>query len=190
MIMINAFDNTITKGMLQAEKKILKTRLTHPWSPTLTVAILTLSPWKAKLSALRNHRDNSHVVTKILQKIKKFPGQPIPIQTDSNESKTIYSNFYDAKKYLKNTKKNAQQIRQEHLQIRSYEAACIGNYKLERYIRTLIYIENQIQIHKQLGSYVKKNQMSSMSQIDIPTDPNINWNCTPKDYPSIINGKL
>ena len=98
--------------MLQAENKIFKTSLTHPWSPTLTVAILTLSLWKVKLSALRNHRDNSYVVTKILQKIKNFPGQPIPVQTDSHESKTIYSNFHDAKKYIKNTKKNAQQIRQ------------------------------------------------------------------------------
>ena len=103
MIMINALDNTITKGILQAEKKILKTRLTQPWSPTPVVDILTLSLWKVKLSALRNHRDNSNVVTKIPKKIKTFPGQPIPIQTDSNESKTIYSNFYDAKKYLKNT---------------------------------------------------------------------------------------
>ena len=146
------------------------------------MAILTLSLWKVKLSTLRNHRDNSHVVTKILKKIKTYLGQSIPTQTDSNESKTIYSNFNDAKKCLKNTKKNAQKIRQKHLQVRSDEAACIGNDKLARYIRTLISIESQIQIHKQLGSYAKKNQMSSMSQIAIPTDPQINWNCIPKHY--------
>ena len=104
-------------------KKYFKNPLTHPWSPILAVAILTLSLWKVKLSALRNHRDNSHVVNKILKKIKTYPGQPIPTQTYSNESKTIYSNFYDAKKYLK-TQKNAQQIRQEYLQVRSDETAC------------------------------------------------------------------
>ena len=71
------------------------------------------------MSALRNHRNDSHVVTKLLKKIKKFPGQPIPVQIDSHESKTIYSNFHDAKTDLKNTKKCAQQIRQEHLQARS-----------------------------------------------------------------------
>ena len=107
MIMINALDNTIIKGMFQTENKILITLFTHPWSPTLDVAILTLSLLKVKMSALRNHRNDSHVVTKLLQKIKKFPGQPIPVQIDSHESKTIYSNFHDAKTDLKNTKKYA-----------------------------------------------------------------------------------
>ena len=43
MIMINKLDATITKGMFQVKNKIIKTRFTHPWSPTLAVAILTLS---------------------------------------------------------------------------------------------------------------------------------------------------
>ena len=64
------------------------------------------------------------------KKIKKFPGQPTPEQTDSCESKLTYSKFQVAKKNLKQTKKNAQQIRQDHLQTRSEEAACIGNHKL------------------------------------------------------------
>ena len=112
------------------------------------------------------------------------PGQPIPIQIDSQESKTIYSTFNDAKKYLNTTKENSQQMRQYHLQGRSEEATCIGNQKLSRYIRTLISIENKIQIHKQIGSYIKKNLMSGISQMSIPKDPNVNWNIIPKDYPS------
>ena len=136
------------------------------------------------MSTLRNNHEKSDFVTKLLQKIKDFPGQPIPVQTNSCESKAIYSNFKDTKKNLKQTKNNAQQIRQEHLQARSEEAAYIGNHKLSRYIRTLISIENQIQINKQLGSCVKKKQLSSISQISIPTDTNINWNRIPKDYPS------
>ena len=79
MVMINNIDATITKGIIQAENKIIKTRFTYPWSPTLTVAILTLSLWKVKISALRNNHDKSDVVTKILQKIKEFLGQPIPV---------------------------------------------------------------------------------------------------------------
>ena len=99
MIMINILNTTITKGILQAENKITKNRFTHPWSPTLTVAILTLSLRKVKMTALRNNHEKSHVVTKLLHKIKEFPGQPIPVQTDSCESKLIHSNFQDAKKY-------------------------------------------------------------------------------------------
>ena len=133
------------------------------------------------MSTLQNNHEKSDVVTKLLQKIKDFPGQPIPVQTDSCESKTIYSNFKDTKKNLKQTKNNTQQIRQEHLQARSEEAACIGNHNFSLYTRTLISIENQIQIHKQLGSYVKKKQLSSISQISIPTDTNIDWNRIPKD---------
>ena len=79
MIMINELDNTITKGMIQAENEILKNHFTQPWSQTLVVAISTLSSWKVKLSVIRNYRNNSHGVTKLLQKIKKLPGQPIPV---------------------------------------------------------------------------------------------------------------
>ena len=57
------------------------------------------------MSALRNNRDNSHVDTKLLQKIRKFPGQPILVQTESHESKTIYSNFQDGKTYLNTQRK-------------------------------------------------------------------------------------
>ena len=45
------------------------------------------------MSTLRNNHEKSDFVTKLLQKIKDFPGQPIPVQTDSCENKAIYSNF-------------------------------------------------------------------------------------------------
>ena len=93
MPLINKLDNIITKGKIRAEKKITKNRYTHPWSPSLAVAILTLSLWKAKISALRNSRDKQHVVNKLLKKIKSFPGRSIAIQIYSHESKKYTPNL-------------------------------------------------------------------------------------------------
>ena len=93
MPMINELYNINTKGMIQVETKIATDRYTHPWSPSLVVVILPISLWKTNISALRNSRDKLDVVNKLLNKIKSFPGKPIPIQIESQESKTIYSKF-------------------------------------------------------------------------------------------------
>ena len=93
MPMINELYNINTKGMIQVETKIATNRYTHPWFPSLVVVILPISLWKTNISALRNSRDKLDVVNKLLNKIKSFPGKPIPIQIESQESKTIYSKF-------------------------------------------------------------------------------------------------
>ena len=74
MIMINTIDDIITKAMIQTETKIKKTGYTHPWSPSLVVAILTVPLWKVKLSTLHNGQDIQDVVNKILKSIKLFSG--------------------------------------------------------------------------------------------------------------------
>ena len=60
-------------------------------------------------------------MNKLLKKIKSLPGRSIAIQIYSHESETIYSKFKVVKKYLNTTKKDSQQISQDHLQALSEE---------------------------------------------------------------------
>ena len=53
---VNEIDEIITKGMLLAEKSIRFHRSNHPWSPTLTKAILDVQFWKTKISIVLNKK--------------------------------------------------------------------------------------------------------------------------------------
>ena len=50
---INELDDIITSGMLMSERKIKKKLDQHPWSRTLTNAILEVILWKLINSKLR-----------------------------------------------------------------------------------------------------------------------------------------
>ena len=51
---LNQVDYLITKGMLFSEYKIKFSKFTHLWSPTLAVAILSVSIFKPHLSSVKN----------------------------------------------------------------------------------------------------------------------------------------
>ena len=57
------------------------------------------------------------------------------------------------------------------------------NYKLAKYTRNLISIENQIIVHRQIVSFSHTIKQSGISQLSIPTDPKIDWNRIPKAFP-------
>ena len=82
IIKINRIDELIITGMIQSEEQIKKSKFTHPWSPTLTISILTVTLWKLKFTAVTNNKDNHHTILKIFNQI---------IDIDDNN---IYSNEY------------------------------------------------------------------------------------------------
>lgn len=86
-------------------------------------------------------------------------------------------------KYLNLTEKNTLNFHQDHLNDRLEEAAAIGNHKVAKYIRTLISITNQILIHRQIGYFMNITKQSKISQLAIPTDPKLDLNRIPKEYP-------
>ena len=90
------------------------------------------------------------MVQKLVTKILSFDDQPIPTNTESNDITYILSELKRPSKESKEIKRNAKSIRQLHLISRAQEADIIGNTKLAFYIRQLITIEKQMEIHKSI----------------------------------------
>ena len=89
-------------------------------------------------------------------------------------------------KESKEIKRNAKSIRQLHLIFRAQEADIIGNTKLAFYIRQLITIEKQIEIHKRIHYLTSTQANNNIPSIAIPKDETLNWNNIPKTMPKEI----
>ena len=67
---INNIDEMMTKGMLKAEQQIKIRGKLHPWSPTLTNAILELHIWKIIMSEIKNKTNKQTKIKMIIEKQK------------------------------------------------------------------------------------------------------------------------
>ena len=136
---------------------------------------------KVKVLAIKNNTNKLHVVNALLKNIS--PTKKTQTQTNTQDTIIIYANLRIAMKYLNLTKKNTLNFHQDHLNDRLEEAAAIGNLKVAKHIRTLISITNQILIHRQIGYFVNITKQSKISQLAIATDPELDLNRIPKEYP-------
>ena len=89
-----------------------------------------------------------------------------------------------AKKQLRKIQKNATEFRVDHLKKLAEEAEEEENYAHARYLRNLISIESQQQMHAVIRSYTKDKVNSSLTYIDVPKDYPKNWNDVPKYLPA------
>ena len=136
---------------------------------------------KVKVLAIKNNTNKLHVVNALLKNIS--PTKKTQTQTNTQDTIIIYANLRIAMKYLNLTEKNTLNFHQDHLNDRLEEAAAIGNLKVAKHIRTLISITNQILIHRQIGYFMNITKQSKISQLAIPTDPELDLNRIPKEYP-------
>ena len=81
---INRIDEFITIGMIQREKGTKKSKLTHPCSPILEIALLTVTLWKSKFTAVINNKGNHHTVLKTFNKIIDINDNNTFINIESN----------------------------------------------------------------------------------------------------------
>ena len=89
-----------------------------------------------------------------------------------------------ANKHLRKIQKNATEFRVDHLKKLAEEAEEEENYAHARYLRNLISIESQQQMHAVIRSYTKDKVNSSLTYIDVPKDYPKNWNDVPKHLPA------
>ena len=52
-----------------------------------------------------------------------------------------------------------------------------------RYLRMLIFIETQVEIHSTIRKFKTRNGQSNINYIDIPKDTSMDWNEIPKKLP-------
>ena len=58
-----------------------------------------------------------------------------------------------------------------------------GNIEHARYLRMLIFIETQVEMHSTIRKFKTKNGQSNITYIDIPKDTSMDWNDIPKTLP-------
>ena len=80
-------------------------KFTHPWSPTLTISILTVTLWKLKFTAVTNNKDNHHTILKIFNQIIDIDDNNITLNIESKEKKYTQIKLKLAFKQLKHIKK-------------------------------------------------------------------------------------
>ena len=66
---------------------------------------------------------------------------------------------------------------------RVQEADIIGDTKLDFYIRQLIILEKQIEIHKRIHYLTPTKANNKIQSIGTPKDETLDWNNTPNKFP-------
>ena len=135
---LNEIDQLITKGMLFSEYKIKFPKFTHPWSPILAVAILSVSIFKLYLSSVKNTVIKTTIIDRLYDKLLSYDTPNLPPKLDTDDKEIINNKLKEAFKNLTSIKRNASKYRQDHLQARVEEADLVGNDKLSYYIRRLL----------------------------------------------------
>ena len=96
---LNLVDQFITKGMLFLEYKIKFSKFTHPWSPTLAVAIVSVSIFKVHLSSVKNKVCKTTLIDRLHKQILSYDIPHPPSKLETNYKKNIINK-------LKQTSKN------------------------------------------------------------------------------------
>ena len=103
-----------------------------------------------------------------------------PTNIYCNNIKQISKYFRESKTYLKDTKREATNHREVHLNQLTDEEYVLGNIKHTRYLCSLITIKQQAAIQRKTQSFKKVNDKSGLKEIAIPKDKTINWNTMSK----------
>ena len=184
LIMINRIDETITTGVIQSEERIKKSKFTHPQPPNLAIAILTVTLWKLKLTAITNNKEHHQKVQKMFNKIIDVDDCNKLLHIESKEKKYIQNELKLTFKQLKNIKRHSALFRREHLMLRADEEKLTGNKTLESYIRQIIKIEEQIENHRKIKNITASSINNNIQSIAIPKDKTIYWNTIQKKIPN------
>ena len=84
---------------------------------------------------------------------------------------------------MKQIQRNATHHRKKYLQQKSDEEEIKGNIEHARYLRMLIFIETQVEMHSTIRKFKTKNGQSNITYIDIPKDTSMDWNDITKTLP-------
>ena len=75
-----------------------------------------------------------------------------------------------AKKSLTTIQRDAIYHREKYLQQKADDEEIKGNIEHARYLRMLIFIETQVEMHSTIRKFKTKNGQSNITYIDIPKD--------------------
>lgn len=166
----NKCDEQHILGMLAAEKKTCKVKL-HPWSPKFSKAVETKNFWKIMLTMKRHHvrLDHKAIVW----------GESLGISNVNNLSiQFINSKLREAQKNLREIKKEAVKLREDHLrELLQLTQDAANDRNHEKRLRILIRAHEKKYYYRKIQHILKPQQRSGLSHVLVPED------MQPNQYP-------
>jgi len=96
----------------------------------------------------------------------------------------VINYFRKAKSSLMQNQREAKHHREKYLQQKADEEEIRGNMEHARYLRMLIFIETQVEMHSIIRKFKTRHGQSNITYIDIPKDTSMDWNEIPKNIPT------
>ena len=84
---------------------------------------------------------------------------------------------------MKQTQTDATNHREKFLQHKADEEKVKGNMEHTRYLKMLIFIETQVEMHSTIRKSKTRNGQSNITYIDISKDTSMDWNEIPITLP-------
>ena len=173
----NDLDKLTTKGMLALEGKIRKIQNHYPWSSILKKSMLEVSLWTFVISKIKNEVSKEMQIQRIVTQLEAPP------ILERHSIKMAVNNLRIAKKFLKQIQTDATNYREKFLQHKVDEKEIKGNMEHTRYIKMLIFIKTQKEMHSTIRKFKTRNGQNNITYIDIPKDMSMDWNEIPKTLP-------
>ena len=161
MIQIDNTDNTLTRGMIKAEKTLKVDLHISPWSIPLRNRIKCLSYWRLTISQLLIKV--SHIV-RLQKKATQLPlSYDVPISTVTE----AYAKIRTSRKKLRQMISQSSKLQQQHLIARAIALELNGDQKQGETIKQLITIEHRRFLYAAIKYHFNPPNRSSLSKIKI-----------------------
>ena len=139
-------DREVTAAMLKAKDRCRYNRKHDAWSPKLIERCLKLKYWSIKMKETRTNKDMSHVLDPIAEKYEDLlDGELV---TDEEE---IKNRWLEAKSEMKEAKKRAIELRDEHLAELAKAKAIQNNVTAEAAIKQI----RQTEMTRRMFAYLQ-----------------------------------
>ena len=126
--------------------------------------MLEVSLWTFVISEIKNEVSKEMQIQRIVTQLEAPP------ILERHSIKMAVNNLRIAKKFLKQIQTDATNHREKFLQQKVDKEEIKGNMEHERYLRMLIFIETQVEMHSTIRKLKTINGQINITYIDIPKE--------------------
>jgi len=157
---LDAIDDTLTKILIRSDKQCRPLSST-PWSPTLQKAYLIHRYWSLTFTAKKTERDLSSSLKSIAQRLP-------PDALDASPDISLTAKLRKAQKELKAAKREADKLRQLHLEALLNKAILDNQQKRTKALTYLIRAERNRLCYARFRQHTKPKASGGLAYITVP----------------------
>jgi len=158
---LESIDKKLTKILVQADQR-LRPLSSVPWSPAVRQAYLLHRYWTLTRTAKRNQRNLSEALQHIQNQLD-------PNVIDTNPLVSLSTKLRRAQKALKKAKREADQLRQQHLDRLLNEAIAANQAKRTNALKYLIRAERNRQCYARFRNHTKPKSAGGLAFVTVPS---------------------